>query len=91
MKADEKELAARIVAILYDVDPMGIGSGIYNPNESEYDLEVEDIIGASEESLDEREFANKVVAIFDHWFGGDLERQEIERVKEAAAKIYKLK
>jgi hypothetical protein len=52
---------------------------------------VEDIIGALEESLDEREFANKVVAIFDHWFGGDLERPEIERIEEAAAKIYKLK
>lgn len=79
------------MAILYDVDPMGIGSGIYNSNEFEYDLEVEDIIGALEESLDEREFANKVVAIFDHWFGGDLERPEIERIEEAAAKIYKLK
>ena len=84
-----RELFDQLCALLYDLDPEGVGSKVDNPQLDEYAVEVNSIIPKliRANSLDEtREIVQE---IFHYWFGSvSLINQNLDKVAKEIWEVY---
>jgi hypothetical protein len=92
--SDSKSVENSIANILYEKDPIGIGSRLGFPNnKDEYDAEAKEIASALSECWN-REAVNELVAqVFEKWFGKDVIDLGTTRdtIRRASEEIYSLK
>ena len=91
MKRQLTKLEQDISSILFEFDPIGVGSVISNPHSDEYDAEAKDIAERLPACSSLNQVTDMIHDVLIKWFTKEVVKSDKSSLQPLAKKIYSLK